>query len=318
MDPEVQDSDKPASSVPPTVAPGAVPLRPYTPRPVPRSVPASLVPARKWSRPEAVLRCAGRYSPELPEGADWCELQELRRAQRRNRHRYRWPGTTVCTRCLGCVCDPGVGIGICQRNIRGSRSPWSNGVSPPQPPVPGGRGGCLPGGSDRQGSCCQLARVTAGPATCAATKYMACRSRLPRARSCWARAGCLSCCLARLPGVRDDLTARAWPLSPMPQRSARCLPPAGCVRWRVFAGSGSRRGRLRFGQGDGAAAGLGLAAMARYVPGRGLERQLPRVTPVVLAAAGRHLTGPDLDQPGGRVSADAQPGGPGRGGAPGR
>src|SRR6516164_2702045 len=81
MDPEVQDSDKPASSVPPTVAPGAVPLRPYTPRPVPRSVPASLVPARKWSRPEAVLRCAGRYSPELPEGADWCELQELRRAR---------------------------------------------------------------------------------------------------------------------------------------------------------------------------------------------------------------------------------------------
>lgn len=170
MDPEVQDSDKPASSVPPTVAPGAVPLRPYTPRPVPRSVPASLVPARKWSRPAAVLRCAGRYSPELPEGADWCELQELRRAQRRNRHRYRWPGTTVCTRCLGCACDPGVGIGICQRNIRGSRSPWSNGVSPPQPPVPGGRGGCLPGGSDRQGSCCQLARVTAAPVTCAATK----------------------------------------------------------------------------------------------------------------------------------------------------
>ena len=46
MDPEVHDSDKPASFVPPTVAPGAVPLRPYTPRPVPRSVPASLVPAR--------------------------------------------------------------------------------------------------------------------------------------------------------------------------------------------------------------------------------------------------------------------------------
>ena len=38
MDPEVHDSDKPASSVPPTVAPGAVPLRPYTPRPVPWSV----------------------------------------------------------------------------------------------------------------------------------------------------------------------------------------------------------------------------------------------------------------------------------------
>ena len=237
-------------------------MRPYTPRPVPRSVPASLVPSQKmvpasggptlrWpvlaraTRGRGLMRAAGAWL--CPKG---------------NRYRYRWPGTTVCTRCLGCVRDPGVGIGICQRNIRGSRSPYSNGVSPPQPPVPGGRGGCLPGGSDRQGSCCQLARVTAGPATCAATKYMACRSRLPRARSCWARAGCLSCCLARLPGVRDDLTARAWPLSPMPQRSARCLWPAGCVRWGVFAGSGSRPGRLRFGQGDGAAAGLGLAAMA--------------------------------------------------------
>jgi len=165
MDPEVQDSDKPASSVPPTVAPGAVPLRPYTPRPVPRSVPASLVPARKWSRPAAVLRCAGRYSPELPEGADWCELQELRRAQRRNRHRYRWPGTTVCTRCLGCACDPGVGIGICQRNIRGSRSPYSNGVSPPQPPVPGGRGAVCLAALTARGAAASWPGLPAAPAT---------------------------------------------------------------------------------------------------------------------------------------------------------
>ena len=152
MDPEVHDSDKPASFVPPTVAPGAVPLRPYTPRPVPRSVPASLVPSQKmvpasggptlrWpvlaraTRGRGLMRAAGAWL--CPKG---------------NRYRYRWPGTTVCTRCLGCVRDPGVGIGICQCNIRGSCSPRSNGVSPSQPPVPGGRGGCLPGGSDRQGA----------------------------------------------------------------------------------------------------------------------------------------------------------------------
>jgi len=44
-------------------------------------------------------------------------------------------------------------------------------------------------------------------------------------------------------------------------------------------------------------------AMTRHVPGRGRERQPPRVAPEVLVAAGLGLIGPViLDQPGGRVS----------------
>jgi len=43
----------------------------------------------------------------------------------------------------------------------------------------------------------------------------------------------------------------------------------------------------------------------RHVPGRGLERQPPRVASSVLVAVGLRFTVPDLDQPGGRVSAYA-------------
>ena len=53
--------------------------------------------------------------------------------------------------------------------------------------------------------------------------------------------------------------------------------------------------------------GPGLVALTPHVPGRGLDRQPPRVVPGVLVVAGLGLIGPDLNCQGGSVSDCAQP-----------
>jgi hypothetical protein len=98
-------------------------------------------------------------------------------------------------------------------------------------------------------------------------------------------------------GLYLVLTRSANCTRQVPHRERRNSPPAAAdSRVHPLArGRGSRSfpGGLRFGQGNAAAtAGPGLVAIPQTVPGRGRERQPPRVAPEVLAAAGLGFIGP--------------------------